>query len=57
MSLYANGINVVLAVQNMEATGAFKKDVEWTALNGSLSMMSKGRALRIILSSRALNAW
>lgn len=26
----------------MEATADFEKDVEWTALNGSLTMMSKG---------------
>lgn len=36
---------VVLAVQNMEATGqvARAQDIEWTALSGSLSMMSKGK--------------
>ena len=35
---------VVLAVQNLEATGIVPKDqrVEWAALGGSLSMMSKG---------------
>jgi hypothetical protein len=35
----------VLAVQNMEAAGVIKdkeKDIEWLALEGSLSMMSKG---------------
>lgn len=33
---------VVLAVQNMEAQGIFNKDnIEFTALEGSLSMMSK----------------
>ena len=34
----------VLAVQNMEASGTIAKeqDIEWAALGGSLSMMSKG---------------
>lgn len=32
----------VLAVQNMEASGVFRKDdIEFTALEGSLTMMSK----------------
>ena len=37
-------IRVVLAVQNMEASGAILKDqeIEFSALGGSLSMMSKG---------------
>jgi hypothetical protein len=42
---FANWLEV-LAVQNMEATGVFglgnQKDIEFTALEGSLSMMSKG---------------
>ena len=37
-------ISVVLAVQNMEASGTVDKgqEIEFTALEGSLSMMSKG---------------
>lgn len=32
----------MLAVQNMEASGVFRKDdIEFTALEGSLTMMSK----------------
>lgn len=39
---------VVLAVQNMEASGTVMKDqeIEFNALCGSLSMMSKGACLR-----------
>jgi len=41
-------ILTVLAVQNMEANGLFGKgnerDIEITALEGSLSMMSKGKS-------------
>lgn len=35
---------VVLALQNLEATGSIRKaqELEWVALGGSLSMMSKG---------------
>lgn len=38
-------ISLVLAVQNMEASGTIAKDqdVEFNALGGSLSMMSKGK--------------
>lgn len=48
-------INIVLAVQNMEASGVIGKtqEIEFKALEGSLSMMSKGacffRALRLSL--------
>jgi hypothetical protein len=40
-------ISVVLAVQNMEASGTVDKgqEIEFTALEGSLSMMSKGLSL------------
>lgn len=39
--------NLVLAVQNMEASGVIAKtqEIEFKALEGSLSMMSKGRLL------------
>lgn len=44
-----NFLCVVLAVQNMKAVGAIGKnqeqDVEFAALEGSLSMMSKGEGL------------
>lgn len=38
---------LVLAVQNLEATGTIRKaqELEWVALGGSLSMMSKGDPL------------
>ena len=43
----------MLAVQNMKAVGAIGKDheqdVEFAALEGSLSMMSKGKSLFTIL--------
>jgi len=44
---------VVLAVQNMEATSSISKeqDIEWSALGGSLSMMSKGMSgIRVSLN-------
>lgn len=38
----------MLAVQNLEASGTIRKaqELEWVALGGSLSMMSKGTPLR-----------
>jgi len=50
-SVYPPGLNsapriAVLAVQNMSAAGNFAKnqEIEFSALEGSLSMMSKGRS-------------
>jgi hypothetical protein len=43
----------VLAVQNLEAAGCFskerEKDIEYSALEGSLSMMSKGIYVSVII--------
>jgi hypothetical protein len=45
--------SIVLAVQNMKAVGAIGKDheqdVEFAALEGSLSMMSKGESLIYVI--------
>lgn len=38
----ANVLLAVLAVQNMQANGTIAQDIEFKALEGSLSMMSKG---------------
>ena len=35
-------MTAVLAVQNMQASGTIAQDIEFKALEGSLSMMSKG---------------
>ena len=35
----------MLAVQNMQASGTITQDIEFKALEGSLSMMSKGSPL------------
>ena len=50
--LLLHGLNIentVIAVQNMEAYGVIRKDdeaaLEFSALQGSLSMMSKGSCL------------
>lgn len=42
---------VVLALQNLEATGSIKKaqELEWVAMGGSLSMMSKGSLSHFLL--------
>ena len=42
MHYSANSWNTVLAVQNMQASGTITQDIEFKALEGSLSMMSKG---------------
>jgi hypothetical protein len=46
--------NQVLAVQNLEASGIIAKDqaVEFNALEGSLSMMSKGGFPSFFFSTR-----
>ena len=38
-------VRIVLAVQNMQASGTIQQDIEFKALEGSLSMMSKGTLL------------
>lgn len=52
-------LDLVLAVQNMEASGTIDKDqaIEFSALEGSLSMMSKGTALQIERLRISLTGW
>ena len=38
----------MLAVQNMQASGTIQQDIEFKALEGSLSMMSKGTLLSLL---------
>lgn len=44
----------LLAVQNMQASGIITQDIEFKALEGSLSMMSKGRLIPLGRSFRKL---
>ncbi|KAG9224045.1 hypothetical protein CCMSSC00406_0004339 [Pleurotus cornucopiae] len=49
----------LLAVQNMEASGAITKrfEIEFNALEGSLSMMSKGKMLPYSVAPHPPNQW
>lgn len=49
----------MLAVQNMEASGAITKrfEIEFNALEGSLSMMSKGKMLPYSVAPHPPNQW